>query len=113
MKNWKTEYSRELRNQPTDAERFLWRYLRDHQIEGAKFRRQHPIGTYIVDFACLQKKVLIELDGGQHAESAPDDQVRDAWLKAEGYAVLRFWNHEVFENIDGVVEAIRCSLAEG
>ena len=79
----------------TDTERHLWRYLRNRQIESFKFRRQQPVGSYVVDFVNLEKKVVIELDGGQHALD-PGDKIRDEWLKAEGYKVLRFWDNQVF-----------------
>jgi very-short-patch-repair endonuclease len=75
-------------------------------MEGLKFKRQQPVGRYIVDFVCLEKKLVIEIDGGQHDESQTDKQ-RDAWLSQQGYKVLRFWNNEVFQNLDGVLEAIR------
>ncbi len=87
----------------------MWRHLRDRQIEGFKFRRQHPIGTYVVDFVNLEKKVVIELDGGQHA-LVQADRIRDEWLRAEGYRVLRFWDNEVFTNLEGVLESIRNAL---
>ena len=74
-------------------------------MQGIKFRRQHPLGSFFVDFVCLEKKLVVELDGCQHRNSNADE-IRDAWLKKEGYAVLRFWDNEVFENIDGVMEKI-------
>jgi len=75
-------------------------------MEGFKFRREQPIGKYVVDFANLEKKLVIEVDGGQHAMD-PGDRVRDEWLRAEGYKVLRFWDNEVFSNLEGVLEMIR------
>ncbi len=101
---------RQLRNAPTDAERFLWQRLRSRQIDDAKFRRQHPFENYILDFACLERKVVIELDGGQHAETVSYDAARTRQLEKAGFVVLRFWNHEVFENMDGVLEVIRTTL---
>ena len=98
--------SQTLRESRTDAEGLLWHYLRNKQLGGYKFRRQQPIGPYIVDFACLPQKLLIELDGGQHAEQHPYDQKRDAFLRAKGYNILRFWNNEVFENCFGMLERI-------
>ena len=98
--------ARDLRRNLTDAERALWRHLRQRQIAGLKFRRQHPIGRYILDFVCLEARLVIELDGGQHAHRQGADQERTAWLEARGYRVLRFWNTEVFENPEGVMEAI-------
>jgi very-short-patch-repair endonuclease len=78
-------------------------------MEGLKFRRQHPIGKYIVDFVCLERALVVELDGGQHAEDAPGekDETRDQWLEEEGFTVLRFWDHEVLSNTNGVLEVIR------
>ena len=103
--------SQTLRESRTDAEGLLWHYLRNKQLGGYKFRRQQPIGPYIVDFACLPQKLLIELDGGQHAEQHPYDQKRDAFLRAKGYNILRFWNNEVFENCLGVLERIYETLS--
>jgi len=77
---------------------------------GWKFRRQQRIGKYVVDFASLDKKLIIEVDGGQHPIDAADDKIRDEWLRGEGYQVLRFWNSEVFSNIEGILEAIRDAL---
>ena len=103
-----TARARELRRRMTDAERSLWRYLRRHFL-GVHFRRQVPIGPYIVDFASMQRKLALEIDGGQHLGSV-DDEVRDRWLKARGYRVLRFWNHEVLKNTEGVLTAIASTL---
>ena len=99
-----------LRETRTDAEGLLWHYLCDKQLDGYKFRRQQPIGPYIVDFACMPQKLLIELDGGQHAEQHTYDQKRDAFLQEQGYTILRFWNNEVFENCFGVLESIYAAL---
>jgi len=104
-----TGIARRLRRRSTDSGQHLWRHLRDRQIEGLKFRRQQPIGQYVVDFVNLEKKVVVELDGGQHALH-PDDKIRDKWLRAEGYKVLRFWDNEVFSNLEGVLENIRNAL---
>ena len=101
-----------LRRNRTDAEGLLWHYLRHNQLDGHRFRRRHPIGTYIVDFACLARKVLIELDGSQHAERQDDDKKRDAFLHARGYRVLRFRNNDVFENGFGVLERIYEAVTE-
>ena len=100
-------FARELRNSSTDAERLLWRYLRSSQLEGVKFRRQQPIEAYIVDFVSFDARVVIELDGGQHAENTENDVLRDTCLRANGFVVLRFWNNEVIENTEGVLEVIR------
>ena len=105
----RTGIARRLRNHSTDTERCLWRHLRDRQIEGFKFRRQQPVGRYVVDFVNLEKKVVVELDGGQHALD-PCDRTRDEWLRAEGYQVLRFWDNQVFGNLEGVLENIRDAL---
>ena len=99
----------------TDAEQRLWRQLRARQIAGARFRRQAPIGPYIADFACLDARLVIEVDGGQHADGASRDLHRDAWLSRQGFRVLRFWNNDVLQNIDGVLqrvdEAVRLTRA--
>ena len=99
--------ARNLRKRFTEAEKLLWRYLRAKQVEGFKFRRQQPIGNYIVDFACFEKGVVIEVDGGQHAVERGKDKERDKWLKGQKFEVLRFWNNEVLTNIGGVLEVIR------
>ncbi len=104
-----TGVARRLRKYSTDTEQRLWGHLRDKQIEGFKFRRQQPVGPYVVDFVNLEKKVVVELDGGQHAISARD-KIRDEWLLAEGYKVVRFWDNQVFSNLEGVLEAIRDAL---
>ena len=94
-----------MRREPTDAEDKLWHEIRDRRLDRIKFRRQVPISGYIVDFVCLEAKLIIELDGGQHSESSYDAS-RDAALKAIGFRVLRFWNHDVFNDMDGVCETI-------
>ena len=104
-----TAVARRLRKQSTDTEGHLWRYLRDRQIEGFKSRRQQPVGSYVVDFVNLEKKVVIELDRGQHTLH-PGDRIRDEWLRAEGDKVLRFRDYEVFNNLEGVLETIRDAL---
>ena len=101
----RTQRARLLRQSPTDAERHLWSVLRNRGV-GPKFRRQVPIGPFIVDFAAIDERVVIEVDGGQHAESVRD-QGRDRYLEAQGFRVLRFWNTEVLTNLEGVVTAIR------
>jgi very-short-patch-repair endonuclease len=92
-----------LRKSQTDAEKLLWRHLRAKQMKGLKFRRQQPIGNYVVDFVFLEKSLVIEVDGGQHADNAKDEE-RDAWLTSEGFKVLRFWNNEVLTNINGILD---------
>ena len=93
--------ARALRKRSTDTEAYLWRHLKNKQMEGFKFRRQQPIGRYVVDFTSLEKRMAIEVDGGQHAND-PNDKMRDQWLRYEGYKVLRFWDNEVFSNLEGV-----------
>jgi very-short-patch-repair endonuclease len=99
-----------LRKNFTDTERLLWKHLRAKQMEGYNFRRQEPIGSYIVDFVCQEKKTVIEVDGGQHSVERERDFERDKWLEGQGYKVLRFWNNEVLTNIEGVLEVIRRNL---
>jgi very-short-patch-repair endonuclease len=101
----KTPAARRLRRDSTQAEQKLWRYLRARSLAGFKFVRQKPIGPYIVDFVCREKRVVIEVDGGQHAENS-HDAARDQWLSEHRYRVLRFWNNEVLENIEGVWDTI-------
>ena len=100
------DHARRLRRDQTDAERKLWKHLRSRQMSGAKFRRQHYLSPFIVDFCCPERWLVIELDGGQHAERAEEDQRRTAFLEAQGYRVLRFWNHEVLIETDAVLERI-------
>lgn len=102
-----TKYAKSLRQNATDAEKILWHHLRARQIEGIKFRRQQPIENYIVDFVSFETRLVVELDGGQHAGDKKKDQQRDRFLNDNGFRVLRFWNHEVSENIDGVLQEIR------
>ncbi len=102
--------ARTLRGNATDTERMLWRKIRDKQIEGHRFRRQRPIGKYIVDFVCLEAKLVFELDGGHHAEQYDGDEIRSQFLKQQGFRVIRFWNNEVIENMDGVLDRIREEL---
>ena len=101
--------ARALRRDMTDAERKLWSGLRGEQL-GFKFRRQHPLGNYIADFACLEPKLIVELDGSQHADSQTYDMAREAYLKAQGFEVLRFPSNAPFQNLDGVLSAILHSL---
>jgi very-short-patch-repair endonuclease len=98
--------ARELRRNTTKAEERLWRQLRSRNIEGLKFRRQHPVGSFIVDFYCPQSKLIIEVDGGSHADQQEYDQQRTEWLQARGYRVIRFTNDDVKEALDGVIERI-------
>jgi very-short-patch-repair endonuclease len=104
-----TNISRVLRKGATNAENRLWFHLRDKHLQGIKFRRQEPIGKYIVDFVAFEKRLVIEIDGGQHAEEdeKEKDGRRDEWLVSQGFRVLRFWNNEVLQNLEGVLETIR------
>ncbi len=114
-KNKLTPLARGLRKRMTTPERRLWRRLRGRQI-GTKFRRQEPLCGYIVDFVCYENKVIVELDGGQHGEEAgrQADAIRDATLEAAGYRVLRFWNWQVYEELEVILEAIysECMVLE-
>jgi len=101
--------ARALRASSTDVENLLWRQLRRKQFSGLKFRRQQPIDNYIVDFVCFEKRVVIEVDGGQHASERDKDAERDQYLMRNGFKVLRFWNTEVLQNMDGVLEVIGSS----
>jgi very-short-patch-repair endonuclease len=105
---------KELRRKQTDAEGRLWLFLSNRQMEGFKFRRQHNIGKYVVDIVCLEKKLVIEIDGGQHNEALnqAQDELRTNWLNIEGYQVLRFWNNDVLTNTEGVLEEIRLRLVK-
>ena len=100
-------FARRLRANQTET--VLWNRIRNRQIDGHKFARQVPIGSYICDFVCREKQIVIEVDGGQHNESA-EDAVRDRYLTAEGYRVLRFWNNDVLGNLDGVLTTIQGEL---
>jgi len=102
--------ARALRKNMTDAVRALWHSLRNRQLGGFKFRRQKPIGSYIADFVCIEKKIIIEVDGGQHALQKEHDIKRSEYLKEEGYRVLRFWNNEVLTETDAVLNNILKSL---
>jgi very-short-patch-repair endonuclease len=102
--------ARQLRKNMTDAERTLWKHLRLRQFAGYKFRRQQPIGKYIVDFVCFERKLVIELDGSQHSEEVVYDLERSAWLQEQGFRILRFWHNQVFNETDGVKEAIIAAL---
>ena len=104
-----TVFAKALRAQATDAESLLWRHLRAHRFAGFKFKRQQPIGPYIVDFVCLSARIVIEVDGGQHSLGT-SDEARARYLEANGYRVLRFWNNEVLENTPGVLSAIDTAI---
>jgi len=102
--------AKKLRKNMTDAERLLWRHLRNRELGGYKFRRQRPIGPYIVDFVCIEKKLVVEVDGGQHAGQVELDTKRSGYLKEKGYRVLRFWNNEVLKETESALTVILSSL---
>ena len=105
-----TSRARAMRHEPTEAEKQLWKLLRNRQLVGLKFRRQFVIGNYIADFACMERRLIVEADGGQYAESSHDDR-RDAWFQQQGFNVLRFWNTDILSNPNGVLETILQHLA--
>jgi len=100
----KKEFARELRGNMTDAEQRLWRYLRQHQLSDCRFRRQHPIGPFIADFACIEKRLIIEIDGGQHNPTV--DSSRNAWFERHKWRVLRYWNNDVLSRTENVLADI-------
>ncbi|OYU15505.1 MAG: hypothetical protein CFE37_05105 [Alphaproteobacteria bacterium PA4] len=102
--------ARELRRLSTDAEKRLWAALRNRRLDGHKFRRQTWIGPYVVDFVCIEAGLVIEADGGQHADAVAYDERRSVWLAEEGFRVLRFWNNDVLTNTDGVLRTILGAL---
>ncbi|HEX9490080.1 MAG TPA: endonuclease domain-containing protein [Stellaceae bacterium] len=104
--------ARNLRLNATDAERRLWTLLRHRRLQDYKFRRQHPIGGFVVDFACTKHHLVIEADGGQHDQSATDAQ-RTAWLESGGWRVIRFWNNDILTNSEGVLTTILDALRDG
>ncbi|MDE2837942.1 MAG: endonuclease domain-containing protein [Chloroflexota bacterium] len=108
-----TTRARGFRKDPTDAERALWGILRKRGVQGRRFRRQAPIGPYIVDFVCFETRLVIEVDGGQHAEQADYDAARTAWLESQGFRVMRFWNNEVLEQMGAVREALWLEIGGG
>ncbi|MCC7037375.1 MAG: endonuclease domain-containing protein [Alphaproteobacteria bacterium] len=105
-----TPKARKLRHNQTDCEKTIWNLFKDRRFENYKFRRQHPIGSYIVDFACPAVKLVIEIDGGQHCDNKAD-KVRTEYLQSRGYEVLRFWNNDVMTNIDGVILTLTLALS--
>lgn len=107
-----TNKARSLRKNQTDVEQLVWKHLRNRQLYNYKFRRQYPIEPYIADFACLELKLIIELDGGQHACRINYDDQRSLFLKQRGFKVIRFWNNDVIENTVGVFEAIHLAILE-
>ncbi len=104
--------ARKLRKNPTEAEKLFWRHVRAKQADGFRFRRQAPIGPYVAGFFCPDAKLIVELDGGQHALQVDADAERTDWLEKRGYRVIRFWNNDVLENIEGVHESVRAHLED-
>ena len=104
--------ARRLRRNPTDAEKLLWSHLRYRQVDGARFRRQAPIGRYVVDFVCFDARLVVELDGGQHMARLDHGTERSDWLGSQGFSVLRFWNNDALQNTDAVLESIRKALKD-
>ncbi len=105
-----TARARQLRNNPTEAERALWRYLRLRQLGGYKFRRQQPMGHYIVDFVCYERRLIVEIDGGQHTSQIAYDSERTFCLESQGFKVLRFWNNQALQETEAVRQAILNAL---
>jgi very-short-patch-repair endonuclease len=103
-------FARRLRKEQTDAERLLWGHLRDRRLQGHKFRRQRPIGRYIVDFACIEALLVVEVDGSQHMEQPARDREREDYLASLGFRVLRFWDSDILTNLSGVRERIAGAL---
>ena len=99
-------FAKQLRANATDTERLLWSRLRAGRLEELKFRRQEPIGQYIVDFICYEQRLVIECDGGQHMVQQEKDRIRDAWLEQQGYRILRFWNNDILKHMELVLETI-------
>ena len=106
-----TGVAKRLRHEMTEAERVLWREVRAHRFAGFKFKRQEPLGLYVVDFVCYEAKLIVELDGGQHADQKEADEERTRWLASQGFRVLRFWNNDVLTNIAGVMQEIEKELS--
>ena len=105
------EFARHLRSHMTESEYALWRHLRARRLNGEKFRRQQPIGPYVVDFVHFGARLIVEVDGGQHND-APRDEKRDNWLREQGFTVMRFWNNEIMSNLDGVLATIMDAVTE-
>ncbi|PSF14306.1 DNA (cytosine-5-)-methyltransferase [Marinobacter fuscus] len=107
-----TNFAKQLRKNMTEAEKRLWFHLRAYRLNGKRFRRQQPLGPYIVDFIHFGSKIIVEADGSQHHQSETD-QVRDEWLRSRGYKVLRFWNHDILKQLDVVLSVIYEAVEEG
>ena len=109
----KTQFAKELRQNPTNAEKLFWWHVSNRQFQGAKFKRQVPMGNYIVDFVCHDMKVIVELDGGQHALQEQQDRMRTNELQNQGYQVIRYWNNDVLSNIEGVMKNLAEQMNRG
>ena len=109
-----TNRAKELRQTETEAEQIIWSWLRTKKLNGVKFRRQEPIGIYVVDFVSFEKKLIVEIDGGQHSieENKANDEIRTQWLESQGFHVIRFWNNDISSNLDGVITHIQEALIE-
>ena len=105
------EFAKHVRRHLTESENTLWRHVRAHRLNGEKFRRQQPIGPYVVDFLHFGARLIVEADGGQH-NGAPRDERRDARLRAQGFTVMRFWNNEIARNLEGVLAAVMAAVTE-
>jgi very-short-patch-repair endonuclease len=112
MTKGNSDFARRLRRNQTDAERVLWFRLRDRRLAGLKFKRQVPVDRYVVDFLCTDGKLIIEIDGGQHDQQRERDNIRTATLEAMGYLVLRFWNNDVMQNAEGVLQDILSTVSQ-
>ena len=106
-----TAIAKRLRKEMTDAERVMWRELRAHRFAGFKFKRQEPLGSYVVDFVCYEVKLIVDLDGGQHADQKEADEDRTRWLSSRKFRLVRFWNNDVLTNIAGVMHVIEKNLS--
>ncbi|HEX7731849.1 MAG TPA: endonuclease domain-containing protein [Rhodanobacter sp.] len=107
MRTSNLDHAKVMRFAQTPAEERLWYFLRAHRFLGLKFKRQKPLGPYIADFVCTERALVIEIDGSQHGDQVAYDRVRDAWLAARGFTVLRFWNHDVLNRTESVLARIR------
>ena len=105
------KFAKQLRHRMTESETRLWRHLRAHRLNGEKFRRQQPLGPYVVDFVHFGARLIVEADGGQHNDASRDEG-RDAWLRAQGFKVLRFWNNEIMNNLEGVLVSVMAAMNE-
>jgi very-short-patch-repair endonuclease len=112
MNKYNTDKARLLRKNQTFAEAALWQRLRNREFCGHKFRRQVPIGPYVVDFLCNAARIIVEVDDGQHAKQVHEDTMRDAYLRSHGYEIVRFWNNEVLGNLDGVLQSLTLTLSQ-